>query len=96
MSCVRYVYLRLHSEVKRRCLFISVKLRLVYNLQKKLNNWNSENFYLILFLMWLFAGDLWSFVVVCGRYIVICCDLWCFVVVCWWFVGWFVVTCGRF
>ena len=89
MSCVRYVYIRLHSELKRRCLFTSVKLRLVSNLQKKKNNWDSEKVYLVVCSCLL---------VVCSRLLVVSGRLWLFpgglcsfVVVCWWFV----VVCGH-
>ena len=71
----------LHSEVKRQCLFTSVKLRLVSNLRRKINNWNSEKVYLVV------CGRL---LVICGRLLLVCGRLWWFVVVCWWFV----VICG--
>ena len=71
----------LHSEVKRQCLFTSVKLRLVSNLRKKINNWNSEKVYLVVCSRLL---------VICGRLLLVCGRLWWFVVVCWWFV----VICG--
>ena len=49
-----------------------------FEFTKKLDNWNLEKFYLVLFLLWSFF-----ILVICGR-------LWWFVVVCWWFV---VVAC---
>ena len=57
MICVRYIYIRLHSEVKCRCL--SVKLRFVSNLQRKLNKENTER--VSFGRLWLFVGSLWSF-----------------------------------
>ena len=71
-----------------------------FQFTKRINNWNSGKFYLVLFLLWLFAGDLWLFVVVCGGLLVVCGRLWWFVVVCgdlWSLAGrlWsFVVVCG--
>ena len=65
MSCVR-----LHSEIKRRCLLTSVKLCLVSNLQKKKNNWNSEKVYSVVCgCLLVVCGGL---LVVCGRLLVFC------------------------
>ena len=74
MSCVRHVYIRLHSEVKRRCLFTSAKLHLVSSL-RKLNNWNSVKVYLVV------CGCL---LVICGRFLMVCGRLWSFPV----FMSW--------
>ena len=75
-----YAYMRLHSEVKFQCLFTSVRLRLVYNLRKKIGNWNSEKGFgrLWLFACGLgsFAGDLYQFVIVCWWFVVVCGGLW--------------------
>ena len=61
----------------------------IFEFSWKLNNWNSENFYLVLFLLRSFASDLWSFVdglcsfvVVCDLLLVVCR---CFLVGLWWF-----------
>ena len=35
MSCVKYVYKRLNSEAKRRCFFISVKLKALFPIYEK-------------------------------------------------------------
>ena len=60
--------MRLHTEVKCQCLFTSVKLCLVSNLQKNNwnNNWNSE----LEFGKGLFGCC--CFLVVCGRMLVVC------------------------
>ena len=75
-----YVYKRLHSEAKRQCLFTSVKQRLVSNLQKKNNNWNSENIYFVVCGCLLVICD--HMLVVCGRLLVVKGYLWSFVGVC--------------
>ena len=75
-----YVYKRLHSEVKRQCLFTSVKQRLVSNLQKKNNNWNSEKVYFVVCgSLLVICGRM---LVVCGRLLVVRGYLWSFVGVC--------------
>ena len=83
MSYVRYVYIRLHSEVKRQFLFISVNFRLASNLRKKkIMKWNSEKVYLVVCgCLLVVCGRLWSFVVVCWWFLVVCGGLWGFVVV---------------
>ena len=57
------------------CLFIVIAYFLnafVFEFSWKLNNFNSEKFYLVLFSLWLFAGNLWLFVEVCGCLLVVC------------------------
>ena len=81
MSYVRYVYIRLHSEVKRQFLFISVNFRLASNLRKK--KYYEMEFGKGLFgRLWLFAGRLWSFVEFCRRLLVVSGRLWWFMGVC--------------
>ena len=67
MSCIRYVYKRLHSEVKRQCLFTSLKLSLVSNLRKKIIGIPKRFTWLFAGSLWLFAGGLWSFPVFVTR-----------------------------
>ena len=52
---------------KCRYLFTSVKLFLISNLQKKLNNWNLEKVFSVVF------GPL---LVLCSRLLVVCSGLW--------------------
>ena len=67
MSCVRFVYARLHSAVKLQWLFIYLCQALpCFQLMKKLNNWNSKVVYLVvcsclLVVCGFFAAGLWSF-----------------------------------
>ena len=87
MSCVRYVCIRLHKEVKGQYLFESLRPHLASNLQKiKWLEFRKGSFG----RLWLFASGFWPLLLVC-------CHLWWFVVICWWFVfacWWFVViTC---
>ena len=78
-SCVSYVYIRLHSKVKRRYLFTSLKLRLVSNLQKNHLLGIRKRFIwsFVVVCRWFVVVCSW-FVVVCGRLLVICGRLWSF------------------
>ena len=66
-----YIYIRLWSDVmfvKCRCLFTSVKLCLICNLQKK--NCNLQNIYLVFCSCLLVVCG--CFLVVCGHFVVVC------------------------
>ena len=85
------------------CLFTSVKLRLISNLRKKLNNRNSEKVVCSCFLvvrgrLMVLVVVRWWIVIVCGCLLMVCgyflvvCG--CLLVACDRFCS-FVVVCGR-